>query len=435
MREYFRKPNVAKSYSDMLDGTSEKQMQVQSNIYKHSELKKPYESSSYDDMEQMWQPDFKVPRIDPWHWDYPKDKGYTGIRYSSHTTPGRSRTTSNAGGVDTTYSSGNTKTTYKTVSETTTYGAKIKKTYYSGKNKTIPGGGKKTCFDLWKSLFGNWAGGFIDSAAARNVNEYAKQCPVIFYPPEDCCKGTSISSSNKFVKPANTPSGCTYSWTKKFTGKVGNTCTYKMEARTIWNTKPCATKTVSGPCGDIPTYDDKFIVRTVPCGGESIGYVSQQMGVNDVQPLTVVDPVPGGSYTWEVASGGGSITSDGVYTAPASNAECAGNPTISLLCNGVETATLQLAVNAGLTTAAFRKRCSIPLHSPHPYAYCCSNRGRCSGSYIDATSAICLEHCGVASGGVVSYNECAYGGGEADGIYDVRTPAQKTAGCCPMQLL
>ena len=65
--------------------------------------------------------------------------------------------------------------------------------------------------------------------------------------------------------------------------------------------------------------------------------------VNDTQQLYIVG---GGSgpYTWGV-SGGGSINPSGLYTAPASNANCSGNPTISLICNGQVMATLSIAIN------------------------------------------------------------------------------------------
>ena len=446
MREYFRKPNVAKSYSDMLDGTSEKQMQVQDNIYKHSELKKPYESSSYDDMEQMWQPSFNIPSI-------PSTTPFTAVRYSAHTTPGRSRTASNAGGINTTYSSGNTKTTYKTVIKTTK--GSIKNTYYSMKNRTIIRG-SGNCFELWKSMFGSWSGGFIDATAAKNVNDYAKQCSVIFSPPEDCCNGTSISTSNEFVKPADPPSGCTYSWSKKLVSKSGGTCTYKMEANTIWSDKPCASKTVSTPCGDsIHAYGNKFTVKAIPCGGESIGYVSQQMGVNDIQSLTVVNPVSGGSYTWEVTTGGGSITSGGVYTAPATNAECANNPTISLKCGGNVMATLALAVNAftgdptlHATRTWVDENCYIQVPGSPPWVICeiINKTYNCDGVLVygpctagvacQPTGGPCPDCCSVNISGPACYSGTLSPDVlSAASPIDLRGAFYKSLGCCPAQLL
>jgi hypothetical protein len=93
------------------------------------------------------------------------------------------------------------------------------------------------------------------------------------------------------------------------------------------------------------------------CGGEdaitisccqfasplSIDYTTLQMACNGVQTFF---PVGGCSpYNWVVSSGGGSITQDGVYTAPSSNANCGSNATITLTdcCGG--SASIQIAVN------------------------------------------------------------------------------------------
>ena len=70
------------------------------------------------------------------------------------------------------------------------------------------------------------------------------------------------------------------------------------------------------------------------------------MSVGGSQTLTVTGS-SGGTYTWATTSGsivpteGTSVT----YTAPASNANCSNNPTITLTCGGNVVDTITIAVN------------------------------------------------------------------------------------------
>ncbi len=158
-------------------------------------------------------------------------------------------------------------------------------------------------------------------------------------------------------------------------------------------------------------------------GAESIGYVSQQMGVNDIQSLTVVNGYPGRNYSFSVKSGGGSITSDGVYTAPATNAECANNPVIALKCpDGTEAATLKLAVDSGGygCTLAWQTCCNFSVYSCITSYNCANEPGAPCFTYSSCQCAT----------GLFSGASCG-----TEGTTDARTEAMITGGCCPAGLL
>ena len=112
------------------------------------------------------------------------------------------------------------------------------------------------------------------------------------------------------------------------------------------------------PEGDFGCHDEMTIevkdrcntsyeVRTESCCSRadplSIGYTSLLMLCGQQQTFSAI----GGCqpYTWSIASGGGTITQDGVYTAPATNPNCTMNPTITLMdcCGG--SASISLTIN------------------------------------------------------------------------------------------
>jgi len=177
--------------------------------------------------------------------------------------------------------------------------------------------------------------------------------------------------------------------------------------------------------------------QAVCSAAATIGYVSQQMGVNDIQSFTVVGG--SGEYTWGITSGGGSITSGGIYTAPASNAECANNPTISLKCNGVEIATLALAVTASVSGNATREctnRTCPSCATQSGYCGSCTRYLRCDGTRPESSSSVHCECIGWAANNdaTLEWETCAQKS-LSEGFNDVRTAGQITAGCCPQQLL
>jgi hypothetical protein len=102
-----------------------------------------------------------------------------------------------------------------------------------------------------------------------------------------------------------------------------------------------ASITLTDRCGSV------YHVRVKPCCEEaaalSISYTSLLMSCGQQQTFTA----KGGCspYLWSITGGGGSITQEGVYTAPATNGNCLNNPTIQVTdCCG-NTASINLAIN------------------------------------------------------------------------------------------
>jgi len=184
-----------------------------------------------------------------------------------------------------------------------------------------------------------------------------------------------------------------------------------------------------------------FTISPAPATA-AIGYTSNQMAVNGAQDLTSVPGDQGCGpidCVFSIKSGGGTLGDPVggvvVYTAPATNPECANNPEIAITCNGVELDTLKIAVNQLANYDVIAFCCDVPVHPPHPNDFYCYNTQHCNGNWRQPTDAFCAEHCGGAAGayapsGKVSNNLCA-SGGYAGGYEDWRTPTQITNGCCP----
>lgn len=223
----------------------------------------------------------------------------------------------------------------------------------------------------------------------------------------------------------------------------------------------CATTKHGATCCGIGSAKDPAECRTL-CGSPSIGYTTTQMNINETQQLTVVGGYPGTTYTWTV-SGGGSITSEGLYTAPSSNASCSSNPTINLLCEGIAVDSLNIAINgwtgnetAYWVTIVTGALCSWAYGG---YPYKCN--GVANGGYSSCNSCIC-NGCGYPN--CCCYPNlgdpctCQHGPGPIDtctattvyasvggvcadysmptpGTYDKRTGAMIAGGCCPAALL
>ncbi len=190
---------------------------------------------------------------------------------------------------------------------------------------------------------------------------------------------------------------------------------------------------------------DFVTVQVNPCPPTvSIGYTSQQMDVNGEQTLNAT---PSGSgcgapvYDWSITAGNGTLSaSQGasvVYTAPATNAECAGNPTIELSCGGVLLDTLQMAVTAAVGGVASYDCVNAATSFPVCGNYChCSKSFDCHGV---ATGGLTLNECAFAFGDVThvegSWQTCAQVSKIEGFNQDARTPTMKTNGCCPYLLL
>lgn len=182
-----------------------------------------------------------------------------------------------------------------------------------------------------------------------------------------------------------------------------------------------------------------------------IGYTTPQMPAGGIQTLTPVDPngnpVPRpSSCRWVVLSGGGSVTQDGVYTAPATNPNCENNATIGLVCDGVVVDTVEIAINtyANLSITAYEYRELGDLYIP-----CCWSGIGWSAVYF---MSLAKYNCRgdrtyyIGNAGCALYNvpptcpgsNCGgYSGCSSYtfGFRDFRTPAMKAAGCCPAPLM
>ena len=188
------------------------------------------------------------------------------------------------------------------------------------------------------------------------------------------------------------------------------------------------------------------------CPPPTIGYTSQQMACGGVQALTHSGGGAGGKYTWSADYGTfNEPTGVGVlYTAPAANADCANNPTITLTDCCKHTATLKIAVNCAIpTVVAGYLSCCVTGRSS---GYCSWTRGRnnlyCDGSLAGSCNGICGKgddipcsldeyYAWLVSGCVdaIPYCNSNCPEGCSEGYHDSRTAAQKTAGCCPAQLV
>jgi len=209
----------------------------------------------------------------------------------------------------------------------------------------------------------------------------------------------------------------------------------------------------------------------------TISPTTQSLSVNEEENFVVINYglIPAECFTWAITSGEGTLSTDTgyatTYTAPATNTECAGNPTISLKCDGVEKDTLTIAINAvsgGNDAYHMVGSCLSGLRSTEVGGYCtCSTAGAdydcmeittylCNGTLsLDplysahaeinafAPPQVDVGACAVPVHTCASGTKCAcilewwviqgYGG---SGTYkDVRTAEQITAGCCPGALL
>lgn len=231
------------------------------------------------------------------------------------------------------------------------------------------------------------------------------------------------------------------------------------------------------------------------CETESpvISPTTQSLSVNEELDLSVADygSIPSGCFSWAISDPDHGTLTDIVaygvtYTAPATNAECANNPTITLLCDEVVVDTLTIAVNAvsGGTSAygllgsctgkGLRGDC-LCTGPPGPdvfgRTFNCStwDNMKCDGTYYNqgkSISHLCgpdppldpwgpesyIAHCsGVGINNcTTTTSTCTVGvsgcacmltywatvgfSGWGDSI-DNRTEAQITAGCCPGDLL
>ncbi len=208
---------------------------------------------------------------------------------------------------------------------------------------------KGTCYQLWLSLFGDATGAFIPTASEWNkLNEYAKKCPLI-YMPHICCLNMKITGPDS-VAPGETVEysvsggghGCAYD----IDAKRGEFIGYKYTAPTTPGSDRLSIKPwMSDDQHTICAYKDILIEGG--CKG-TVHATTPQMQVGASQTLYITGGNEADTYYWSTTTGslsaseGTSVT----YTAPATNANCTSNPTITVTCGGSTIGTLTIAVRA-----------------------------------------------------------------------------------------
>lgn len=185
------------------------------------------------------------------------------------------------------------------------------------------------------------------------------------------------------------------------------------------------------------------------CPAPTIGYTSQQMSCGGTQTLTHTGGGAGGKYTWAVDFGTLStpIGASVIYTAPAANAGCAYNPTITLTdCCGHQ-GTLKLGVSCVVwVQAAIRVFVFNPNGDPGcvyhyaKYIDCSGNEGTgvfCCRDGCGNPDCNTINCCGNPDvcGKPLPCSDVRLGFDCSTRVVDIRTQPMKDAGCCPVQLL
>jgi len=227
----------------------------------------------------------------------------------------------------------------------------------------------------------------------------------------------------------------------------------------IGKTGPAITDT-HVPCG----YWFKPIPLKCNCR-DTIVYTSLQMSINQQQTLSASGIQSDECYSWAITRGGGSLSAltgkSVVYTAPATNVNCNQNPTIALSCGGSVVDTVTIAVNQVTSSYAayeFNGECEQGCRQywvgywdcQYYYRYL-KTKYTCNGSIYSGptvtpivTSALGCEYtnypaCTKLKAYCDNASHCIAAGGCCNtythGFVDLRTSAQKAAGCCPAGLL
>ena len=156
-----------------------------------------------------------------------------------------------------------------------------------------------------------------------------------------------------------------------------------------------------------------------------------------------IDPEPAAGISWSIAqvSGGGALVGD-IYTAPATNPNCENNPSFELTVCDQVVGSFSLAVNcagSGGTATLYHPGPCQAYHNAFAQCYCwrggplgavpwrtmdCNNNDIGPSTYSNAYGPIAAELCGLPSG-----QPCPCG--QMPDTVDLRSAAQKAAGCCP----
>jgi hypothetical protein len=169
-----------------------------------------------------------------------------------------------------------------------------------------------------------------------------------------------------------------------------------------------------------------------------------QMSISGQQELSILNYQTGNTYTWSIENDDGqkgtlsaSTGENVIYTAPASNPDCANNPTIAVSRNGEAVGLFQMAVNG------YSDMCELA------YTVCC-DEGCCPDFTCNAfyncvgvwmleddcpTDLNCIVPCDGTGYHVQMWDWGHCGGDGIGNITDVRSAGMMTAGCCPEVLL
>jgi hypothetical protein len=142
---------------------------------------------------------------------------------------------------------------------------------------------------------------------------------------ESCCISDFANTSNR-----------TQAWTESAHNSISFTQKLMVGDDEIFSGESSMAYNMSYSLSD--SYEGDISAVIVPptgiCSG-SIEYTTLLMDFNEQQLLSISDPSGCSEYKWELSGGGSLSNEEGnttVYTAPASNASCAYNPTITLSC-------------------------------------------------------------------------------------------------------
>jgi len=165
-----------------------------------------------------------------------------------------------------------------------------------------------------------------------------------------------------------------------------------------------------------------------------------QMLSGETQSLSLMNYRTGLDYTWTLEGGSGTLSPDGgekvSYTAPDSNADCAGNPTIGVTDSEGNYGQIRISINSypGRAVAyKYGRECGCAVYNPatgHFNWGCGAKAYGCNGEYLGLTSpsASCRSSQPYGCGQCPQFCDAC---GKEDELVDVRTDLMKASGCCP----
>lgn len=333
------------------------------------------------------------------------------------------------------------------------------------KNKDI------NCYEYWNQLFPTHRdGAFIPNHNERNLlNTYSQICPIEYVEKICCRRGIRVQG------PVNNTLESGESYTFTLTTKVGKDCRYEFWAE---KGRMLSSGDYTAPNTDVEIEDHmgvspwlsgdsgedclKWTVKIKPkteCKG-TVHATTPQMSTGASQTLYITGGSEGDTYYWSTTTGSLSSPTGTsvVYTAPATNPNCALNPTITVTCGGAVIGKVTIAVNAKLSTGyayyiatgGSYRECEAHIITT---VYNCSGqtygypRG-CAGCDASVQAPNCVmaggEECTIEGmlARCIRTNGCGtvnYGDGPiilgCSGVTDVRTAYDKQIGCCPAALL